>query len=338
MAVGFMQIIFNKNLLIVLLAICNFWLPVSAQTKDEPLVLPTKYDEDRFYIQPVTLDGITLNFFMDTGGSDFIYSDVVEQSKLSVIKKEIPGGKGDMIETVKIPKFRPNADIPPPFGKETLRIANAKYRGEPCSLCSKDWSGMLGTDWFAGRVWTFDYPNRRLLLRSGDDFPKNKEKHRVTLGFQTDASGKRLRNYPRIQATIDGEQIDFLFDTGATILLSDEALATLNDGRQAVRAANFITATIFDKWRKLHPRWQVIERANIVWGKEEAQAMIKVPQITIAGYTVGPVWFTRQRDAVFHEYMSKAMDKRIDGAIGGNTLRHFRITIDYPRAVAVFER
>jgi hypothetical protein len=32
------------------------------------------------------------------------------------------------------------------------------------------------------------------------------------------------------------------------------------------------------------------------------------------------------------------MDRRISGAIGGNALRHFRITLDYPNAVAVFER
>ena len=66
--------------------------------------------------------------------------------------------------------------------------------------------------------------------------------------------------------------------------------------------------------------------------------MIEVPKIKIAGYTVGPVWFTRRADKNFHEFMSKFMDKQVEGAIGGNALRHFRITIDYPQAKAVFEK
>lgn len=66
--------------------------------------------------------------------------------------------------------------------------------------------------------------------------------------------------------------------------------------------------------------------------------MIEVPEISVAGYTVGPVWFTRRPDKNFHEYMSQWMDKRVEGALGGNALYHFRITIDYPRAVAVFEK
>jgi hypothetical protein len=36
--------------------------------------------------------------------------------------------------------------------------------------------------------------------------------------------------------------------------------------------------------------------------------------------------------------MSQWMDKRIEGALGGNALHHFRVSVDYPRALAVFEK
>lgn len=113
---------------------------------------------------------------------------------------------------------------------------------------------MLGQQWFAGRTWQFDYPNRRLLLLADGDLPKQKEKHRVALGFQTKNSGTRATNFPRIQVFIDDETIDLLFDTGASTRLSSDALAALNDKRPTDRATSFITANIFEKWRKRHPQ------------------------------------------------------------------------------------
>lgn len=67
-------------------------------------------------------------------------------------------------------------------------------------------------------------------------------------------------------------------------------------------------------------------------------SMIEVPTVSVAGHSIGPVWFTRRADKNFHEFMSQWMDRKVDGAIGGNALRYFRITIDYPNAVALFER
>ena len=68
------------------------------------------------------------------------------------------------------------------------------------------------------------------------------------------------------------------------------------------------------------------------------KAMIEVPNVTVAGYTIGPVWFTRRPDKNFHEFMSKFMDRKVEGALGGSALRYFRVTVDYRNAVAIFER
>jgi peptidoglycan/xylan/chitin deacetylase (PgdA/CDA1 family) len=193
---------------------------------------------------------------------------------------------------------------------------------------------MLGQQWFADRVWTFDYPNKRLLLRADGDLPEGKAEHRVSLGFKASPSGKRAMHFPRIQVSIDGEAVDLLFDTGASTELTEAALSVLKDRRPAVRATSFITANLFEKWRKRHPEWRVIEGAEA----RSNEAMIEVPKVVVAGHTVGPVWFTRRADKNFHEYMSQWMDKRIEGALGGNALYYFRVTVDYPRSVAVFEK
>lgn len=322
------QHLIHNLLLITLLALCSCHSSASAQSVGKPLTLPVKYDEHRFYVQPVTADGTTLNFFTDTGGGLFIFSDVAERLKLLV--QEVKTEEG-VLRTVTLPDFKPGTTIPSPLGsRERLFVAPVTERNS----MSQDWSGMLGQQWFAGRTWQFDYPNRRLLLLADGDLPKQKEKHRVALGFQTKNSGTRATNFPRIQVFIDDETIDLLFDTGASTRLSSDALAALNDKRPTDRATSFITASIFEKWRKRHPQWRVVERAEEGTG----QAMIEVPKISVAGYTVGSVWFTRRPDKNFHEYMSQWMDKKVEGALGGNALRQFRISIDYQRAVAVFEK
>jgi hypothetical protein len=310
---------------LILIASCS---NLFAQSPGKPLILPARYDEHRFYVEPVTVEGNKLSFFTDTGGGLFIFSDVVDRLKIPILKFE---ESGRPLEYIELPRFKEGASIPPPLGSRgRLFVFTASQR----QTLSRDWSGMLGQQWFADRVWTFDYPNKRLLLRSDGDLPEGEATHRVTLGFQTNAAGKRTTHFPRIQVSIDGETLDLLFDTGASTELTDTALAALNDKRPAIRATSFITANLFEKWRKRRPQWRVIEGAE----KGSNEAMIEVPKVEVAGYAVGPVWFTRRADKNFHEYMSQWMDKKIEGALGGNALHQFRVSVDYPRAVAVFEK
>ena len=49
-----------------------------------------------------------------------------------------------------------------------------------------------------------------------------------------------------------------------------------------------------------------------------------------------PVWFTRRPDANFYEYLSRWMDQRVDGALGGSVFQYFAMVVDYPRARAYF--
>lgn len=295
--------------------------PVLPQTGRS--VLPARYDEHRFFVEPVLDSGEKIVFYTDTGGGLFIYKGEAENLKLIEAGKEI--------KSIDLPKFKEGFSIPAPLGSGGKLFVFPKPKDAP----NLNAHGMLGQQWFADRIWTFDYPKRQLIL--WDKTPKvveKKSKHKVQLGFKTDESGKRVLHFPRIQVEIDGEVLELLFDTGATTFLTDEALKSLSDGGNSSRATSFITNATFEKWRKKHPNWRVIEKAESGSG----EAMIEVPKIKIAGYEVGPVWFTRRADKNFHEFMSKFMDKQVEGAIGGNALRHFRVTVDYPKAIAVFEK
>lgn len=291
-------------------------LPAS---KPAARLIPTRYDEDRFLAEPVTARGHErLNIYLDTGGNNLLYADVVRRLGLEPVKRS--HGKHSWRE-VHLPAFAPQASIPAPLTRNgrVLVIARGPH--------DDGWSGMLGPEWFAGRCWLFDYPGHRLELLDHCGAAPEPE-HTAQLGF------KRGLFFPRIQAEIDGEKLDLLFDTGAQTHLTPAAEQELHDGHAATRATSFITRSIFERWHARHPAWRVIEHAE----RRSGEAMIRVPKLSIAGYEVGPVWFTRRPDPNFHQFMSRWMDRPIDGALGGDALRSFRIVVDYQRKIARFER
>ncbi len=106
-------------------------------------------------------------------------------------------------------------------------------------------------------------------------------------------------------------------------------------GGDEVRGTSFVAGSVFDAWRARHPDWRFVPDADV---NVALEPMIEVPAVAIAGHEVGPVWFTRRADRNFHEYMSSMMDRRVDGALGASLFSYFRITVDYPNAVATFVR
>lgn len=291
----------------------------------EPNALPSRYEEQRFFVEPILANGKKLNLFTDTGGGLFIY-------KSSAKNLDLISSEGKTTSPIDFPKFKESSSIPKPLGSKGKIYILAPKEGQKLH---SNYDGMLGQHWFADRIWTFDYLNQKLILwNKTPSIIEKKSKHRVKLAFKTNIFGKRTLSFPRIKIEVDGEEIDVLFDTGATTFLTKEALEELKDERAATRATSFITNVMFEKWRKKNPKWRIIKKAESTTG----EAMIEVPNLKIAGYEVGPVWFTRRANKNFHEFMSKFMDKKIEGAIGGNALHHFRITVDYPKALAVFEK
>jgi hypothetical protein len=295
--------------------------------------LPVLYSADRFFATPVTAKGETLHLYTDSAGGQFLSTSAVKRLGLKV-KETVPGdNEGETYPMFELPPFRPGAGIPLPLVHGGLIPTLPEKQEKQHANDFQD--GLLGQAWFSGRVWTWDYPGHKLLWLPDGGLPAVDPSHRVALGFKADGFGKRLLDFPRLQATIDGETLDLLFDTGAMVVLGPEALAKLGDKGPSIRGTSFIVATRFDAWRKKHPGWRVIEKAD---QNMKGEPMIEVPTVTVAGYTVGPVWFTRRADPNFHGFMSQFTDKQVEGALGGSALKFFRVTVDYPNAVAAFER
>jgi hypothetical protein len=281
--------------------------------------LPAVFRNDRIFLQTSTATGDTVSFYTDTGGGLFVRPELLTRLGITV--------RAD--STVALSQFRFADPIPEPLGASDGRLP--VYYGSVSPATS--WDGLLGQAWFADRVWVLDY--RRHTLRLLPSPPSMEATHTVVLGFQTDSLGNRLTSFPRIRISIDGDSLDLLFDTGAMVLLTGAAKKAL-DGDADVLGTSFITTGVFQRWRERHPDWQTIASADSMAG---GMAMIRVPAVDVAGYRIGPVWFTQRPDRNFHQFMSQWMDRRVDGALGGSAFRHFgEITLDYPGARVHFDR
>jgi hypothetical protein len=283
---------------------------------------------NRVYVIPQATNGQTLKLFTDTGGGLFVTESAAQRLEMKTTKASLDasGESAAPRQLAALPQFKSGFGIPAPADDDGRIPLMPADRVEKNHFTD---DGMLGEAWFGGRVWTWDYPHERLTLE-GSRWKPAAGTARVALGFPV-VEGKRGDNFARITIRVDGKSIDVLLDTGATTTLGADAMKALDDKGPAQRATSFIVDAQFQEWRKAHPDWRVIEKAE-----HDRVPMIEVPQVEIAGASFGPVWFTWRPDKAFHEYMSSMMDKQVEGAIGGNALSHFVMTIDYPGATAYF--
>lgn len=296
----------------------------------ESKTLPVDFVDNRIIVQPVTKNGKTLNILTDTGGGLILSLDATQRANLP-ISIEIIDSKE--IQAVDLPEFIESRWIPPLSGQyRKMRVFSGDFVGEAGFLQEVD--GLLGQAWFGNRIWTFDYLKKEMLYHELLDYTHMDQTHSVKLWFQKDDKGNQTNHFPRIQASVDGEILDFLFDTGATIRLSENGFIHLNEHGGRHIGTCFITENKFNQWKEHHPDWRIIENAE----EDTDFPIIEVPEVTIAGYAVGPVWFTYRNNSSFHWYMAQMMDKEVEGALGGSLFQYFKITVDYPNGTAYFER
>ncbi len=291
--------------------------------------LPVNFVNNLIFVTPVTVHGDTLRLYTDTGGgTEMIYPETVDKIKFEVFYDV---QDGDSTKIVAFPPFKSEASIPLP----NLFSSYGQFLYVPDEhLGGNGRDGFLGRTWFAGRVWDFDYINKNLRLVDGYTVEEITSRHIVKLGFQTDSTGMRTTHFPRIRVEVDGDTLDMLFDTGAMTTLPCEIDCQTRAENELVGATSFISESIFSKWTTAHPEWQVIHSEDFPLG----MPMIEVPTVELGGYQVGPVCFSKRPDQNFSEYMSRWMDYPIQGALGGSAFRYFRIILDYPNALAIFER
>ena len=308
------------------IAACLVLASAAAAGAQTLVAIPTRYRADRFFAAPVSQQGDTILLLMDTGGGGvFVIKPVL--ARLGITPKFSGVVEGDsMFEAGKFPTFRRGASIPSALG--TPRDEIAGFGVKPSAIFDGS-VGMVGHNWFAGRVWVLDYPHHTAAYYATAPSPKPLGPHTIPMTLKKPLT----RDDPRIQVIVDGDTIDMLLDTGASTQLTPEAIAAEGAG-PAIRAGAFAAARLWDGWHRKHPEWPVVPGGE-VYSKAD---IIRVPSVSIAGYDVGPIWFSKRRDAVYDGMMKQIMDRPILASIGGAAFRPFRVTLDYVNQRVTFEK
>jgi hypothetical protein len=295
-----------------------------AATPQLPYTLPAKMEHHRFFVDAQAPGGQMLRLFTDSGGGMNLTTRGADKLGLAYDGENNLGSEHEPVLGITTWPTYAGPWIPPPKA-EDVQLA---------IMPGPDWmhDGMLGTAWFGDRTWEWDYRAGTLRLLPDGALPEVEAAHVVELGFQIGADGGHASHFPRSPARFAGEDLQFLVDTGATFRIDEAAAARLGDASARQRAGNFITRQVMQRWRERHPDWPYIDKGD------GGMAMIQVPAVEVGGYRTGPAWFSERPDKTFHEFMAQWMDQPVDGALGGETFRGFRITVDYPAARAVFER
>jgi len=293
------------------------------------VVIPTVYESGHFYSTPVLDTGRAMRMLVDTGGggTPSYWINKFQADAISLTADDSCEMDGHKFFLAHL-KFKPRLGIPGfpgPCNGVVILSSGDEERS----------NGQLVPLYFSHGVWTFDYPGTKVILRA-DGWTPPAAAHKTELGFRTSPGGFVL-GWPRIVLTVEGQELDMLLDTGATAHPTPEGLkASGISTTGGFGVTSYITKSIMDAWRVQHPDWVVIEHGDDLFPKR-VFPIIRVPRLQIAGFVLGPVWFTERPDSNFHDMMASLMDRPPEGAVGANIFEHFQMTIDYPKRIAWFD-
>ena len=289
--------------------------------------LPAEFDHNRIHLVVHAQDGSVVKAYIDSGGgANSVPKADVDRMKL--VPAGVSTDYGGEFPLVRFPGWLVRAGVPAPPADDPI------LHGKLLVMPSIDDPGsqlFLGARWLAGRVWQIDYGRHEMIL--APDWTPGPADHVLPLAFQPDTPHHKSTHFARISVTIDDKPLDMLLDTGAMMPLAPDGAAALHLAPGTIVGGAFIKQAVFDEWHAKHPDWRMIEQGEAPM-RGGPNPMIEVPQVTVAGYTVGPVWFARRRDTNFEDFMSPMMDKPVVGAFGGSGLQYFRLVLDYPKSTA----
>ncbi|MGB6145483.1 MAG: hypothetical protein ACTHOA_07265 [Rhodanobacter sp.] len=297
-------------------------------------IVPTSYEAGHFYAVGTTTEGKTLQLLVDSGGaggSGFYVIDPATVSRLELQTSRCVLG-AETLEVITTIPFAPGKGWPK--SADTPCDATALVVPGIGKVTGKD--GIIGAGYMPRHIWTFDYPARQLWIESADWKP-DAGMHRAALGYQRNSAGGWGTGFARLRVQVAGQPLDLLLDTGATGKPSEAGEAASQAPTvHGVGVTSYITTSVLERWHRQHPGWPVVEAGDDLFGEHHATRIIGVPTMQVAGWIIGPVWFTERADANFHGSISQLTDRQVEGAAGANIFSHFVMTIDYPHGAVWF--
>ena len=301
---------------------------VCAAGVDTRQQVPVAYEAGHFYVTLPVHGRAALRLLVDTGGGGgrgLFLLQAAAAKRLGLHVNQCRLGN-DSMSVVSMPA--------------SLGTVLAPSRETPChaaailvdaDLGTDHADGVIGAGYLPGQIWTFDYPKHE-LWRDAATWRAEDKLHVIPLELPHDRQG-RASGLPRIELRIDGETLPMLLDTGATA--RETVVGAKATGAVSVHGfgvTSYAPTSLINRWHAQHKDWPVINDGDEI---VKHMRLIRVPNVVIAGWSTGPIWFTERPDKNI-DNLSNYMNGPVEGSAGANIFRHFKMTLDYPAGVAEF--
>jgi hypothetical protein len=291
----------------------------SEEKKVNSASVPIVLDHNRMLVQAEfpQKDGgwLDARLWVDTGNPDFFMSEAFARKlgiDLSQSKDKIVDGQ---------------LEVPPPAG---VRIGGMPLNFEGVKsyvVFAPAWlfsvmhnDANLPSTVLKRYQVIFDYPKHQLTLAEPGNLKPRGERSAAAINPET--------GIVQIDAVIDGENLSFALDNGASY--------------------SFVSGDLLEKLSKRHPEWPRIIGATgcaNMWGwpMEAKWPVMRLPELkwgSVALKNIGIVGLPN----VFGEgknigdWYSQKTARRVDGFFGPNMFKAFRVEIDYANSAVYFEK
>jgi len=166
----------------------------------------------------------------------------------------------------------------------------------------------------------FDYPNRQLTIAEPGSIQP--------IGIPSLATINPDNGIIQLDASIDNTKLSFALDNGASYcFISEDKLSFLKDKNPSwpTMTGTAGCANMWGWWPAGEQDFQVVRVPNFLWGKEVLQnvGLVGVPKFSPEGPTLG-------------EWYSRKTVNPVDGFLGANALKNYRVEIDYSHSKVYF--
>lgn len=291
-------------------------------------LLPGTLQGGRFFLDVKLAKGGTVRALLSTAG--VLYGAESLASRLGVTRAV---GSGRRLAALRAPWTTVfGAQGLPAPGVGPAELVFMAVDGQEASLLEGA-ELVLGAPWFAQRCWAWDGRVGSVTLLPPGTRPTPGAT--AAVGFARNAAGQPNSHFARLTVQVAGETFALLFDTGAAVQLAPASLATLQaagDRGPALRAVCRINAATTARWHQAHPDWPWLDAVPAL----DQPAMIRVPGLSLAGVSRGPLWFAAMPEATLAD-LSGLTDLAVQGTLGASALSEWRLTLDYRAATVTVE-
>jgi hypothetical protein len=263
----------------------------------------------------------SLKLRLDTGGYDLVSAAAAHRMHLKEGTVHLTSGD------------RSTFELPQPSALSSDALLQARP-GALESTFVEPVDGTLSFGRFATQPLTIDFPKKTVTL--GESHPGG-DRVTMTVGLgPRPAAGLAPTAFALVPVTIGGERIMMLLDTGADVAI-DAAHRNRFDDAAATRSLPLIPTSLFERLHARHPGWNVLNGAAHMAETKSAVTLLRLPEFLIGTHRAPPTWFAVREDKETYTNLTRMFKTNVEGDLGGEALRAWRITIDVPHEALIID-